>query len=156
MQTMLAQHLQAPVAGSQLQSVTVGTSVGLFEHYNYRFRLRVYDWDPVAQRPGEELTDADIQVQGSRRNITVRLDSFGITLPQRDFIVAVEWLWLPENAHPFGTSGGTCYYPGIRFKANDPRAGESWAYSTVWGGWTSTHHFRNEKTSAAISAVVRY
>ena len=147
-----AQLLEAPAAFTRLESVTIDTKRSMFiPKKKARFRVRIYDYDSIAHKPGPEICDSLIEVYGSGI-ITVKLDKFKIIIPQKRFFVAVQWLFIEENLETEKSDGpGYDFYyrPGIRMNKVTEGEGNTWMqyHDQRWIRW---------KFDLAVTATVLY
>ena len=137
-----ARLLEAPRSPARLESVTVATghkgALGLGVREPARFRLRIYDYDSIAQAPGEELSDSVIEVSG-RGVVTVKVNDYGISLPGRRFFVAVQWLFVDENreeVRPAHAESHVTYRPVLRMTKTAGPGDAWWQYHNgTWRRW---------------------
>lgn len=160
LQLQVAQHLQAPRAGSLLRSVRIGTGHSILDPERSRFRMRIYDMDSLTGGPGKDLCHEAIEVTASSRNVTVDLVPYSIVVPSCDFFVAVEWLRIEENEEVVRSivKDGKVrteihYNPSIRMRDDADPGLECWS---LLYGWSWRRQFFNKNCQAAISAVVLY
>jgi hypothetical protein len=151
--TQVARCLSAPVPSVRLESVSVAMGQMFFSpKRNYRFQLRIYDYDSVSGQPGAELTDSVIEVSG-RGMMTIKLKDYGIIIPQKKFFVAVQWLFIEENMEEVISADGKYqnyhFHPAIRMKRTNDTQGSTWIqyHNQQW--------VRRED-EAAITATVSY
>ena len=93
--TQVAQLYSAPKPFCKINALEICKTSG----YD-RFRIRIYRVDSSGRlKPGDELIDEVIEVRSRRARVKIDLARYNIVLPGRDFFVAFEWLFIPENAH---------------------------------------------------------
>ncbi len=90
--TQIAQHLQSPIANSLLSEINICK-----EADNSLFRIRVYDMDPISGKPSFDLADTIIEVKSGKRHVKINLEKYNIVIPEKDFFVGIEWLYIPFN-----------------------------------------------------------
>jgi hypothetical protein len=152
--TQVARLLRAPESFTRLESVSVATrSSRLFGlGKSARFRIRIYDYDTVFNKPGTELCDSVVEVSG-RGIVTVKLDKYQIILPQQHFFVAVQWLFIDENREDMKDNGNMLPYyihnPGVRMTHVTEGGCSTWLQYHN-GQWNKTHD------EAAITATIFY
>ncbi len=49
--------------------------------------------------PSQELVDTIIEAKSSKRNVHIDLRDYNVLIPCKDFFIAIEWLYIPENAY---------------------------------------------------------
>ena len=90
--TMLAQHFRSPLPNSKLVEINLCKFTG-----NSRFRLRVFNMDTVTHKPSTELVDSLIEISAKSKHVNINFEKYKIIIPDRDFFVAIEWLYIPYN-----------------------------------------------------------
>ena len=129
--TQCARLLTAPAPLSQLKAVSVAIRKDpIKKGKESRFLIRIYDYDSIQNKPGIELCDSVIEVVG-RGIITVNLEKHQITLPQKRFFVAVQWLFIDENKETVMNQDGSTvnyiiYRPSIHMKRTKEGEGNTW------------------------------
>jgi 5-hydroxyisourate hydrolase-like protein (transthyretin family) len=108
----IAQRFEAPRAGSVLKKVTINRlafyvhkgiidKYGNFDERQYpyselehtKFRIRIYDADPITGNPGKDLCTQIIEVKSTdQKQLATNLTNYNIQIPNKTFFVAVEWL----------------------------------------------------------------
>jgi hypothetical protein len=113
----VAQYFHAPSPNMYLSKINI-CKMGT----NCLFRIRIYDVDSVFGNPSVELTDSVIEVQSSKKYIQIDLEKYKIRIPDKDFFVALEWIYIPINSYTEKTkingrkSLVTFYHPSICFR----------------------------------------
>ncbi|MBS1744253.1 MAG: carboxypeptidase-like regulatory domain-containing protein [Bacteroidetes bacterium] len=89
---MLAQHFRSPSQHSLLKEINLCKFIG-----DCIFRIRVFNMDSLSRRPSTELTDTIIEVRSRSKHVNINLEKYKIFIPEMDFFVAIEWLYIPFN-----------------------------------------------------------
>jgi len=98
--SQVAQHYTIPATPASLEKATVYVNYHpIFAPHKGRFRLRIYGLDVATGGPGEDLCSQSIEVRGRSGKISIDLKPYQITLLEKDFFIAVEWLRIPENEY---------------------------------------------------------
>lgn len=153
--TQLAVGFQAPVKQAVLQEINIYTQGNAAT-----FRVRIYGVDSLTGAPSAEWLDSLVEFTSSHKKITVSLESYHIVLPQQKFFVAVEWLFIPQNAKQVTVTQNhqkqskEYFYPTIGYQIkNQPQ-------QLVWvlhynGQWTPINEFY-KPYHFLISAKINY
>ncbi len=121
--TQVAQLFSAPKVLCRLKSLEFCKEAG----YD-RFRFRLYTVDSSGRlKPGLELSSEVIEVRSGNRRVKVDLSDKNIVIPGKDFFVAIEWLFLPENAHK------------TKYRGRDGRKVRALEYGPYLGIRSTTH-----------------
>ena len=101
-----------------IDKIRITLSTGLQSKDTMKFNLRIYAYDSINNRPGDELYNKPILVNAENNSIKkVNLRDYKIQIPPDYFFVAVEWLFIEENRFTFGndnrSSPKNCYLPFI-------------------------------------------
>lgn len=104
----LAQRFDMPKSGTLLKKITIHRLAFNLNYewtpdstgqYNYtelehtKFRIRVYDIDPVTGGPGKDLCDHIIEIKDrDESKVGTNLKPYNIFIPNKTFFVAIEWL----------------------------------------------------------------
>ncbi|MFD2871412.1 hypothetical protein ACFS5N_02955 [Mucilaginibacter ximonensis] len=128
-----------------------------------RFRIRIYDIDPVTHRPGRDLCSKVIEESkrvGSQ--VSINLKKYHITIPNTTFFVAVEWMRDFYNAGysvSYDDNGKTTreinYRPAIGISPVTGNALNIWALN-LNQEWKLFTYFMPFGTDLAMSAVIAY
>ena len=153
--TQVAQKYHSSVQNSLLSKIGICKEGG-----NSLFRVRVYDVDTLTGKPSTDLADTIIEVNSSKKNVQVDLEKLRIFIPNNDFFIAIEWIYIPynERSGKSKTNGKEIiiksYTPYVFFNRNggSDLEVESWGLN-YQGIWTE---FFGRKTRLLISAVVKY
>lgn len=89
---MLAQHFRSPSQNSMLKEIELCKFNG-----NSIFRIRVFNMDSVSRKPSTEFVDTLIEIKTKSKHVNINLEKYKIIIPDRDFFIAVEWLYIPYN-----------------------------------------------------------
>lgn len=87
----VAQRFLAPRASMRLQSIRLCKMAG-----KATFRVRVYAMDSITGMPSTDLLSKELLINSSDKNVYIDLQE-NIVLPDRDFFIAVEWLFISSN-----------------------------------------------------------
>lgn len=156
--TQVARLLEVPEIFSRLESVRVATGGHGFLSKNEeaRFRIRIYDYDSTFDIPGADLCDSVIEVTG-KGVITVKLEKYGIIIPQKRFFVSIQWLMIDENKNePTTTTSGEkdllniTYRPHVRISRAKDDEGNCWQmyHNQKWVKW--------KKYEVSVTATLSY
>jgi hypothetical protein len=130
-----------------------------------KFRIRIYDIDPVTNGPGRDLCNQVIEESkgNGRRQLTINLKKYNIILPNTTFFVAIEWLRDYYNAGFVGLYDAKLrkvvqqsnYRPAIGISPVKGNKLNIWAlnYKREWQPYT---YFWPFGTDLAIKASVEY
>jgi hypothetical protein len=129
-----------------------------------RFRIRVYDIDPVTGAPGKDLCNETIEIKDrDESKVGTNLKSYNILIPHKTFFIAIEWLrdyynmtyTRVYNADFKKMKNLTNYRPAIGIS---PVKGDK---LNIWGlnlkhEWKPFTDYSPDFTDLAIKAVVGY
>ncbi len=130
-----------------------------------KYRLRVYDTDPKTGGPGKDLCSELIEVSSAKdqRQNNINLKKYGITIPNKTFYIAVEWIRDNYNA-----ADVSIYYKKenkiILYENYQPAIGLSpiqgsnlniWV-QTIKNEWKPYTYFMPFGTDLAIKATIEY
>ena len=96
-QTHVARLFTTTSDNAILTEVEVCKSNPIFENHKTIFRLRFYDMDTITKAPSTELCNEIIEVKTSSKTTNVNVEKYKISIPNKNFFVAVEWLKIPYN-----------------------------------------------------------
>jgi hypothetical protein len=160
--TQLAQHFDVGTSGAILSSVAICRfSIPLIAREKARFRIRVYDMDPVTRAPSTDLCNQVIEVSTKSSHVVVDMQPYNILIPNKDFFVAVEWLKIPYNEQRVDWKGPNgekqvhiSYSPSIGWTKQKNDTMQAWVlnYKNEWSLWRSPFN----KTSVSIAATLKY
>ncbi len=70
-----------------------------FKRESAKFRIRIYDVDPVTKKPSGDLLRKSIVLEHNVKKdyVSIDLAAFNIEVPQRGIYVGLEWLFVPSN-----------------------------------------------------------
>ncbi|MES2428545.1 MAG: hypothetical protein V4560_16305 [Bacteroidota bacterium] len=169
----LAEQFQSPKAGAMLKNVTINRLafyLNKVSQYNYtemehtKFRIRVYDIDPVTGGPGKDLCNEIIEVKSNdQKKMNTNLKSYKIIIPNKTFFVAVEWLrdfynlglvqiYSPELKK---TVNLVNYRPAIGLSPIKGKKLNIWALN-INNEWKLYTYHSPDFTDLAIKAAVQY
>ncbi len=160
-----------------IEKIKIGRVVDAGNRNTYaKFRLHLYEVDPITGAPTKDLTHELIEVEDKNHTtIEVDLTKYNILIPQKTFFIAVEWLYIPYNERymhvvisKFDMNPGhvksraeyiTLYQPliyHVPFKHNIKKP-YTWVMS-MDGRWHNFYHsdLTRPVGEAAISAQVIY
>ncbi|MES2809707.1 MAG: hypothetical protein V4619_13840 [Bacteroidota bacterium] len=174
----IAQRFEAPKAVTVLKDVTIerlafylnkskpGVINGQTEYSELehtRFKLRVYDVNPVTGGPGKDLCDKVIEIKSrDDKKLATNLKRYNIVIPNKTFFIAIEWMrdytnqgYVHINDKRGGVKGHTNYRPAIGLI---PIKGEKlniWVLNLnqQWGLYT---YHSPDFTDLAVKATVGY
>ncbi|WP_214071045.1 hypothetical protein [Mucilaginibacter sp. dw_454] len=170
----LAQQFYASKPGVVLKSVKLNRLAFAMDTTDYtwmpsvhldkvKFRMRIYDIDPITHGPGHDLCNKTIEISkivGSQ--ITVDLKKYKIVVPHKTFFVAVEWMRDFYNAgysvsvdQEGKQTRELNYHPLIGIAATTGPTLNIWAqnFKREWKPYT---YFMPFGTDLAMSAVIAY
>lgn len=102
----LAQHFIAPSENALLTGIKIAKlSIPILFPQKAIFRIRVYDVDPISRQPANDLTDQIIEVKATGKLVEVNVEKYKISIPNKEFFVAIEWLRIPYNANESTING---------------------------------------------------
>lgn len=106
-QTQVARLFTTSSDKAILTDVEVCKSNPIFENHKSIFRLRFYDMDTITKAPSTELCNEIIEVKTSSKRTNVNVEKYKISIPNKNFFVAVEWLKIQynENVEKVTTDG---------------------------------------------------
>ncbi|MES2375185.1 MAG: hypothetical protein V4553_01335 [Bacteroidota bacterium] len=129
-----------------------------------KFRIRIYDIDPVTHGPGRDLCTRIIEEKKSMGSqVSVNLKKYNIIIPNTSFFVAVEWLRDFYNAG-YSTAYDSKqkkmvrqpnYHPAIGISATTGERLNIWALNFKHE-WKPYGYFMPFGTDLAMSAVIKY
>jgi hypothetical protein len=180
----IAQLFEAERSGTLLKNITIerlafhfdkmkalptnGTSIlnGQYEYTELehtKFRVRVYDVDPITGGPGKDLCNQVIEIKSREDNkLATNLRPYNIIIPNKIFFVAVEWMRDYMNmgyVHILDNNGSTKGHPNYRPAIGlSPTKGNKlniWALNLSHEWKPYTNH-SPDFTDLAIKAVVAY
>jgi hypothetical protein len=180
----IAQRFEAERAGTLLKNITIerlafqfdkmkalpaqGTSIlnGQYEYTELehtKFRVRVYDVDPITGGPGKDLCNQVIEIKSREDNkLATNLKSYNIIIPNKIFFVAVEWMRDYMNmgyVHILDKNGSTKGHPNYRPAIGlSPTKGNKlniWALN-LGHEWKPYTYHSPDFTDLAMKAVVAY
>lgn len=171
----LAQQFYVTKPSIKLKSVTLyrlafgmelskRTLTGLVRLDPAKFRIRIYDVDPITHGPGRDLCNKVIEEEKhSGRQLTINLKKYNIVIPDTAFFVAVEWLrdyynagfTMAYSAETNITLRQLNYRPAIGISAVTGNKLNIWAlnFKREWMPFT---YFMPFGTDLAMMAVVEY
>lgn len=88
----IAQHFKTPETNSLLSEINICK-----RDENSRFRIRIYNKDTLSGMPSADLVDAIIEIKSAKKYVRLNLEKYNIIIPEKDFFVAIEWLFIPYN-----------------------------------------------------------
>jgi hypothetical protein len=129
-----------------------------------KFRIRIYDIDPITHGPGRDLCTKIIEEQkSSGSQVSINIKKYNIIIPNTTFFVAVEWL------RDFYNAGYSITYDPKQKKMTrlpnyHPAIGISAATGeklNIWGmnfkhEWKPYGYFMPFGTDLAMKAVIKY
>jgi len=70
-----------------------------FKRTSAKFRIRIYDVDPLSKKPSGDLLRKSIVLEHNveRDYVSIDLAAFNIEMPQAGIYVGLEWLFVPSN-----------------------------------------------------------
>jgi len=70
-----------------------------FKRESSKFRIRIYDVDPVTKKPGQDLLRKSIVLEHNmdKEYVSIDLSAFAIELPRSGIYIGLEWLFVPSN-----------------------------------------------------------
>lgn len=70
-----------------------------FKRRASKFRIRVYDVDPVTKKPTKDLLHKSIILETFAENdfVSIDLSAFNIKMPKQGLYIGLEWLFVPYN-----------------------------------------------------------
>jgi len=155
----VARHFRATNANSHLSEIEICKyGIAVIDPARTKFRVRIYSMDMLTQAPSKDLCDSIIELDVTGRRIKVNLEKYHITIPDKDFFVAVEWLRIPLNEEKNKSKFGgdkkiiySSYSPllAIKENLNDNSDLECWQLDYT-GKW------RPFRWTLMISATVKY
>jgi hypothetical protein len=168
----LAQQFDITKSGIKLTKVVVNrlafngftTSSGYVDVEPTKFRIRIYDIDPVTNGPGRDLCNKIIEVNNTdSKQLGISLKKYNITIPNTTFFVAIEWM------RDFTNIGYSMLYNEKHGKDEKhinyrPAIGISPIKGkklNIWGlnfehEWKLYTYFSPDWTDLAVKAVVEY
>jgi hypothetical protein len=171
----LAQQFYVHTPGIKLKNITLNrlafglelstrTFTGLVRLDPTKFRIRIYDIDPITHGPGRDLCNKIIEEsKRSGGQLTVNFKKYNIVIPNTVFFVAVEWLRDYYNAGftmAFNTETKTIsrqlnYRPAVGISAVTGENLNIWAlnFKREWKPFT---YFMPFGTDLAMSAAIEY
>jgi hypothetical protein len=160
--TQLAQHFTTPADNAMLSSVDIcRLSQGILSKEKTKFRIRVYDIDPITKGPAKDLCEEVVEVSTKNRLVHIDLEPYRISIPNHEFFVAVEWLKIPYNEEqgeevlPNGKKRKSVNYkPTISYTRNTSDTQGTWMLDNknVWSPLSA----KAFATNASIAATVKY
>ena len=157
--TQIAQLFEAPVPNSKLTAIHICK-----QGDQSTFRIRIYSRNPTTGAPGYDLSERVIEVQSSKRFVTVDVSKFNLLLSEADFFIAIEWIKIPQNERKIKSKlnnkafNYVGYSPYLFFKnrTNVPdllaKGAQVWQL-TYKGTWIK---FFSEEKSFLIAADLKY
>jgi len=115
--SQIAQHFYAPHENMQLIKLRICKL-----ERKAIFRVRIYEMDSTTRKPSNEIVLKNILVNSENRNVNLNLESDSIILKKRDFFIAIEWLFIPNNEFKVKTKINgkkiiySNYSPSLTFK----------------------------------------
>jgi hypothetical protein len=89
---MLAQSFLSPTENFILKEISLCKESG-----NSKFRIRILGFDTISLKPSTDLINTIIEINSTKRHINVDLRPYKIHIFQRQFFIAIEWLYIPFN-----------------------------------------------------------
>lgn len=128
-----------------------------------KFRIRIYDIDPVTHGPGRDLCSEVIEEsKSSGSQVSVNLKKYNITIPNTTFFVAVEWIRDFYNAGysiSYDKEGNKSreinYRPAIGVSAVTGNTLNIWSLN-LKREWKPFTYFMPFGTDLAMSVVIAY
>lgn len=170
----LAQQFFTPKPGTVLKSIKLNRlSFGLDESdYTWthlvhldvtKFRIRIYDIDPITHGPGQDLCTKVIEESKSvGSQASINLKKYNITIPNATFFVAVEWMRDFYNAgysiskdEKGNVNREINYRPAIGISAVTGNRLNIWALN-IKREWEPFTYFMPFGTDLAMSATIAY
>ncbi|MES2428547.1 MAG: hypothetical protein V4560_16315 [Bacteroidota bacterium] len=177
----IAERFETPRTNSILKNVIIDrlafyfnkaryvSSSGLNGQYEYtelehtKFRIRVYDIDPITGGPGKDLCNKVIEIQSnSDKQLSTNLKRYNIIIPNKTFFIAVEWLRDYANMgyvhidDALGkTKGHVNYRPAIGLSPIKGDKLNIWALN-INNEWKLYTYHSPDFTDLAIKATVQY
>lgn len=171
----LAQQFYTNKPGILLKEITVNrlafgldlsdhTWTGLVHLDPTKFRIRIYDVDPVTNGPGRDLCTKVIEVSKSTGSqVAVNLKKYNIIIPNKTFFVAVEWLRdfynagysIAFNPKQRKMTRLLNYHPAIGISAVTGDKLNIWALNFKHE-WKPFSYFMPFGTDLAMSAIIKY
>ncbi len=70
-----------------------------FKRATAKFRLRIYDVDPITKKPNKDLMRKSMVLESKvmKEYVSVDLSAFNIRIPQNGIYIGLEWLFVPHN-----------------------------------------------------------
>ena len=168
----LAQQFDVIKSGIKLKRIVVNrlSLNGFMTESDYvdvestKFRIRIYDIDPITSGPGRDLCDKIIEVNNTdNKQLGISLKRYNITIPNTSFFVAIEWM------RDFTNMGYSMIYneklgrdeklinyrPAIGISPVRGRKLNIWGlnFERKWNPYT---YFSPDWTDLAIKAIVEY
>jgi hypothetical protein len=106
---LFAKQFEAPTEGTLLNTVNLGRKIEAIVPYSpddyslvssnklTRFLLHIMSIDSVTGAPSKKLYTKEVTLNDNSLRITFDLTKERITLPEKKFYVAIEWLLIPLN-----------------------------------------------------------
>jgi hypothetical protein len=127
---------------------------------NSIFRIRLFDVDSANGKPSTELTDTLIDINSNKKKITLNLESHNITIPNKNFFIAIEWLQIESNSFTKKIKYGgsinliTFYEPGIGVRYNKDKTDSKKLWNLNYNG-TWQEQKLNSNMNLLISAKLK-
>ncbi|GAA4085178.1 hypothetical protein [Mucilaginibacter panaciglaebae] len=128
-----------------------------------KFRIRIYDIDPITHGPGRDLCNKVIEESKSvGSQVSINLKKYNIIIPNTSFFVAIEWIRDFYNAGysvAYDQDGEITrdinYRPALGISAITGKALNIWAlnFNREWKPFT---YFMPFGTDLAMSAIIAY
>lgn len=70
-----------------------------FEERSAKFRIRIYDVDGIAKKPGRDILHKSIVLESEvdKDYVSINLSAFQIMVPETGIYIGREWLFIPSN-----------------------------------------------------------
>ncbi|HMU23503.1 MAG TPA: carboxypeptidase-like regulatory domain-containing protein [Ferruginibacter sp.] len=152
--TQIAQLYNSPTENCMLAGVKICK-----EPNQSIFRLRIYNIDSVNGKPGEDLCDSVIEIKSHKKNVFIKLEKYKILIPNKEFFIAIEWIYIPfnENTEKKSHSLYQRYNPAISYiEGSTSVAGKISIWHMQYGGnWVYFDKLLHD-SRLLISAVIKY
>ncbi len=158
----VAQHFKTDQINSFLSEIEICKyGIALIDPARTKFRVRIYSMDSLTKAPASDLCDSIIELDVTGRRIKVNLEKYQITIAEKDFFVAVEWLRIPMNEEKEKSKSSvqkkvySIYNPSLAIKTglNVDLTLENWQLD--YRGNCIPFHLDNKSVTLMISATIK-
>ncbi len=177
----IAQRFETNRAGTVLKNITIerlafylnkfkevppSNRNGQYEYTELehtKFKVRIYDINPVTGGPGKDLCDKVIEIKSrDDKKLATNLTKYNIVIPNKTFFIAIEWMRDYTNmgyVHVWDKRGGakahTNYRPAIGLAPTTGNKLNIWALG-LNQQWSLYTYHSPDFTDLAIKATVGY